>query len=160
MIWVKAENAGKELEMKTLNSLKAGLAALAVTALFGAAPATAQPYPRFDIPFHFAAGNELLPAGQYEVVVDHFARIQLRKTTETTAHFVALSAKSKGRSPNYSQATLRFDGYDGTLFLTAAWARGQADGRIVQPSGRLSEAMRASLSESRREGVTLVADLN
>lgn len=146
--------------MKTLNCMKAGLAALAVTALFGAAPATAQPYPRFDIPFQFAAGNELLPAGQYEVVVDHVARIQLRNTTETTVHCVALSAKSKTRSPKHSQATLRFDGYDGTMFLTAAWARGQADGRIVQPSGRLAEAMRASLSESRGAGATLVSDLN
>ena len=160
IIWVKAENAGKELEMKTLNSMKAGLAALAMTALFGAAPAAAQPYPQFDIPFQFTAGNEVLPAGHYEVVIDHFARIQIRNTTETTAHCVALSANSKTRSPNYSQATLRFNRYDGTMFLSAAWARGQADGRIVQPSGRLAEAMKASLSESRRAGVTLVSDLN
>lgn len=147
--------------MKNLKSPKSGLMTLALTALFCVAPLTAQPYPRFHIPFQFAAGNELLPAGQYEVVIDHFARIQLRNTNETTAHFVVLSAKSKSRSSSdSSQATLRFDRYAGTMFLTAAWARGQADGKIVQHSERQSEAMQASLGESGRAGMTLSSGLN
>jgi len=147
--------------MKNRNSKKVRLAALAVTALLWAVPASAQTHvARIDIPFQFAAGNEMLPAGQYELVMDEFARIVLRNTSETAVHFVALSGKYERRSSIYlSTATLRFHRYAGAMFLTGAWAPGHEDGRSVRPSGRLAEAMRASLDGNSAASVALDSGL-
>jgi len=147
--------------MKNLNSLKAGLAALAVAALLWSAPANAQTHvARIDIPFPFVAGNEMLPAGQYEVVLDEFAHMLLRNPTETTIHFVALSGSYEKRSSaNLTPATLRFHRYSGTMFLTAAWAPGHEDGRTVRRSGRLAEAIRASLAANGSASVDIDSGL-
>ncbi len=147
--------------MKDVSFMKAGLAALAVTVLLSAAPANAQTQvTRIDIPFVFGAGNEMLPAGQYEMVLDRFPRILLRNTTGKTFHSIALSAVwGKRSSADVSPATLRFERYAGTMFLTAAWAPGQEDGRTVLPSGRQAEAMRASLNESHPAPVMIDASL-
>lgn len=146
--------------MKNTNSQKARLAALAVTALLWAVPASAQTAARIDIPFAFVAGNEVLPSGQYELVMDDFARIMLRNTTERAVHFVGVSGKYERRSSTYlAPATLRFSRYAGTMFLTAAWAPGREDGKCVRLSGRLAEAMRASLNGNSGASVELDSGL-
>lgn len=147
--------------MKDLSFMRVGLAALAATALLWAVPAKAQTHvARFTIPFQFGAGNDVYPAGQYEVVLDQFARILLRNSNGTGAHFVALYGKYARRSsPNLSPATLRFERYDGAMYLTAAWAPGYEDGRTVRPSGKLAEAMRASRGGNGSAIVTLDASV-
>ena len=148
--------------MKDLNSMKAGLAALAATALLWAAPANAQTHRTFiHIPFEFATGNEVLPAGQYEVILNsQTAGVMLRNSNDTAYHSVALSARTGKRSTSdVSVAALKFDRYAGTMFLTAVWAPGQEDGRIVRLSGKLAEAMRASLNENGSGSVTLNSGL-
>lgn len=134
--------------MKSIHSRKAGLAAFAVAALLYAAPVSAQTHlMRVNIPFQFAAGNEVLPAGEYEVVLDPFARILLRNSAQTS--FIALSAKSeRGSGSNLSPGALWFDRYADTLFLIAAWTPGHEEGKTVRPSGRLAESMRAGLGKN------------
>lgn len=143
--------------MKGLNCMKAGLAVLALTTLVWAVPANRQTHVvRFNIPFGFATADAVLPAGQYEVVFDQFARILVRNSNETTLHWVSLSGKSLRRSSrDLSPAKLRFGRYDGTMFLTAAWAPGCEDGETVRPSGRMAEAMRAGLGTTATEIVTV-----
>ncbi len=161
MIWVKAENAGKDFKMKSINSMKAGFAALAVTTLLLAAPASAETHwMRFQVPFQFTAGNEVMPAGQYEVVLDEFPHILLRNLRDVDVHAVALSVKAvKRSSSNLGVGTLRFEAYGGEMYLTAAWARGHEDGLTLRPAGKLLEAMNAGFRPGSRPAVILHADL-
>ena len=129
--------------MKYLSSKKASLTALGLATLLWTMPASAQvSKTRCEIPFQFVAGSQVLPAGQYEVTTDQFARILLRHTRESAVHTVGLTSTYQARPPqNLSAGKLRFSQYGGTLFLTAIWAPGQEDGRTIAPSRRLTEAI-------------------
>jgi len=61
--------------------VKAGFAALAAPGLLLVAPAKgATHHLRLQIPFEFTDGNEVLPAGQYEVELDQFPHILVPAT--------------------------------------------------------------------------------
>ena len=71
--------------MKSIHSRKAGLAAFAVAALLYAAPVSAQTHlMRVNIPFQFAAGNQVLPAGEYEGMLVNLLRTDMPASSAIT----------------------------------------------------------------------------
>ena len=132
--------------MKNLNTYKAAFAVLALGTLVGTMTAAAadRSVARFDIPFQFVVGNEVLPAGQYEVVVVPDARVMVREVSEAKSHIVGLTRNLQSRPyTNTEKSLVRFSKFGGTMYLSAVWAAGNVDARTVTPGKRMIEASKA-----------------
>jgi len=96
---------------------------------------------RFTVPFEFAAGTQVLPAGEYSIspaLSDRNDRILLRSHDGRTVTTVfAVPVKSQGAS---SQTTLVFKRYGERYFLSQFWTQGSALGREVPASSAEQEA--------------------
>jgi hypothetical protein len=146
--------------MKNLNTYKAALAVLALGTLVGTMTAAAadRSMARFDIPFQFVVGNEVLPAGHYEVVLVPDARVAVREVSEAKTHIVGLTRNFQSRSSvNSEKSLLRFSKYGDTLFLSAVWGAGDVDARTVAPGKPMIEASKADAGASAE--VTIGASL-
>jgi len=132
--------------MKNVNLLKAIPVVASLAAMFCAAPVFAQTHTMgFDIPFQFVAGDRMFPAGHYVVTLNQFSSLVLQSAKENKFYALKLSTDLAQRShKDVSQALLRFTQHGDTLFLTAAWAPDQYDGKTLAPSPRLLEADRAA----------------
>jgi hypothetical protein len=111
---------------------------------------------RFDVPFQFVAGNESLPAGQYDVTVDEFSRMVIRPASGMGVHLVPLTSTYLTRAVDViGDGRLLFTKYGDNLFLTAAWRPGYSDARMVTKSKRLQEAAKNNANGAPAESVEL-----
>ncbi|MGH9508300.1 MAG: hypothetical protein ACRD2Q_00805 [Terriglobales bacterium] len=120
---------------------------LLMTVLLGAVMfAQAAPGPaRFTVPFDFAVGADVLPAGEYSVqpaLSDRSDRILLRsRDGRTVTTIFAVPVKSQQAS---SQTTLVFKRYGDRYFLSQIWTQGSTVGREVPASSAEQEARKQS----------------
>ena len=96
---------------------------------------------RFTVPFEFAVGTQVLPAGEYNIqpaLSDRNDRILLRSHDGRTVTTVfAVPVKSQKAS---SETTLVFKRYGERYFLSQFWSQGSATGREVPASSAEQEA--------------------
>lgn len=96
---------------------------------------------RFTVPFDFAVGTQVLPAGEYSIqpaLSDRNDRILLRSHDGRTVTTVfAVPVKSQQAS---TETTLVFKRYGERYFLSQVWTQGSARGREVPASSAEQEA--------------------
>ena len=107
------------------------------------APANGQTIAKFEIPFQFVAGDQVLPAGEYRVTVDSaLRRIELRQVGQDSgAHLVAVP-QHLDRAANSGK--LIFNGYGTTRVLQSMQIGGRCEGVELPPSKAGREMVRAA----------------
>ena len=110
------------------NIAKRMMAVIGLMILVSAASAFAQTAPlRANIPFAFTAGEQVLPAGVYRVVIDsQFRRLDVRSINAISGVVLSANKQFRGHSPD--TATLIFHKYGNTYFLKQVWPAGRNDG--------------------------------
>ncbi|HTC89880.1 MAG TPA: hypothetical protein VK686_16345 [Bryobacteraceae bacterium] len=91
--------------------LLGGLSALSLAAL------AQSPIARANVPFEFAAGGAMLPAGEYTLDVADLSGVLLLHGA--SGNSVALLTTSSGAISNTSTAKLTFERRDGTAYLSS-----------------------------------------
>ncbi len=123
--------------MNKLNSRRGILLATGLALVALAVPSFAETVNmRIEIPFAFVAGNEVLPAGTYEVGVDRsYTFADFRSIDETRIHRVMLTTSRLERKPSESGVgTLQFQKYGDRLALRAVWNAWGTEGYVFQKS--------------------------
>jgi len=130
--------------MKNLISSTTIWIAIALVALMSVGTAYAETkLVRVEIPFKFFAGDEVLPAGVYRVVVDpHFNRMELRRIDGTAGAFVSVSTLNRTAPAEAGQ--LLFRGYGNAHFLESIWGAGRSSGYELPKSKAEREMARAA----------------
>lgn len=134
--------------MKKQNTFKAALAVLAFGTVVASVPVMAadRTMARFDIPFEFVVGNDVLPAGHYEVSLVPDTRVMVRDISEAKSHVVGLSLDRQTRPYVHAEKSqLRFHRYGNTMYLTAVWGAGHLDARMVKPGKSMMEAQKTDV---------------
>ena len=122
--------------------MKRLLVGLGLAALLLAAPATAQiSTMQYKIPFAFVAGNQLLPAGTYQVTLDtNFYLCRFQSMEERTTHTVRVLPGTTDRSwRETATGALRFLRHEGRLYLAGVWKQGAVAGHETVVSRRVIE---------------------
>lgn len=108
------------------------LAAGCLMVVLTAAPALAQGRVRVNIPFSFAAGSELLPAGQYVIERTGIAGTSLMRVCNVdrneAMHVATLPAGNPSASGN---PRLLFEVLEGSYRLAEVWTAGADTGALV-----------------------------
>ncbi len=110
------------------------------------APAGAQTSTmRFDIPFAFVAGDQVLPAGTYRVTVDDtFDMCRFNLIGETSTHVVRMVPGATDRAlSKAADGSMKFTRYDDRYFLTGVWKTGSVAGNEIVQSHRQRESAKA-----------------
>jgi len=103
--------------MKNLISKTAILMTATMIALMTVAPAAAQPNAvRANVPFEFHAGNQTLPAGQYQITLDPVSKQVTERAIEGGAG-AFLSARQSSARAGAAETSLAFNKYGDTYFL-------------------------------------------
>lgn len=127
--------------MKNLTLQMAAMIAVVLVALTLAAPANAQVcYLRANIPFAFYAGDQLLPAGAYQLRVDVGARVvDLLPAADSGTHRLQLSGKFLSRSRSgLESGMLRFHRYGMSFFFNGVWRPDELEGhQVLQSRGEI-----------------------
>jgi len=115
------------------------IALLAFAGVASGGSALAQePGVRATIPFDFAIGNNVLPAGHYQIVAQSHNLVQVRnRDYGTTSWIVALPGDSGGRN----DGKLVFDKYGDQYFLISASSASAGLSIVISPS-RLEKQVR------------------
>lgn len=131
--------------MMKLHSGKAALAALGLAVLGFAAPANAQTILRADVPFAFVAGDQALPAGTYNFVLDaNFSFCHIYSLSDGSTHPVRfVPGTTRPRNVNADRGVLQFQKYGNRYFLSEVWKPGNPDGLTAIASRRLMESAKA-----------------
>jgi len=110
----------KRLMSSTAVLLAIGLVALTVVATPASAQVTRM---RTNIPFAFYAGEKMLPAGDYSLVVNVQSRVlDLQPVASTDTYAVLLSPGTDTRKgDDLSEGMLRFTRYGDRVVLSAVW---------------------------------------
>lgn len=97
------------------------------------------------VPFAFAIGNQVLPAGRYTItrVTDSSLKIM-----DARCHSVIFGARRTHGQPSESGARLVFHRYHEVAFLAEVWFGGENDGNVVGPSRQEQALLRAGTEES------------
>lgn len=97
---------------------------------------------KYEIPFAFAAGEHVLPAGDYRVKVDtQHLLLRIESATSTSAIAVRLLAGGDGRpAATVDNGMLRFQKYGARYILTAVWKPGELDGKGVGVAKSMMES--------------------
>ena len=116
--------------MKKLHSGKAALAALSIAVMGLPTPACAQTIMRADIPFAFVVGNQSLPAGMYNFVLDaNFSLCHINSLSDGSTHPVHfVPGSTRRQNANADQGVVQFQKYGDRYFLREVWKPGSADG--------------------------------
>ncbi|HEY2014146.1 MAG TPA: hypothetical protein VGH38_11640 [Bryobacteraceae bacterium] len=132
--------------MKTLNSGKAVVVAVGLAVLVMAMPASAQSSMRINIPFAFTAGNETLPAGQYNFVVDsNFSLCHIDSMADGSVHMVRFEPGTSGRQKtDVRTGAVQFKKYGDHYLLTGVFRPGFVDGLATINSRRAIESAKNS----------------
>ena len=147
--------------MTSVSPKAATLTLAAFAVLAGALPAGADGRDsRFNITFPFVVGNQLLPAGRYELELDDFGRLYLKNLDQGSSRYLPVSAHYEKRPVSeLGSAKLKFNRYGETMFLWAAWSGVEEDGRVVVCSQRMVAAAQKAAPGSGPTTLTLVASL-
>lgn len=132
--------------MKKRYSGKAALVALGLAVLLGlAAPASAQTMMRVEIPFAFVAGNQSLPAGMYNFVLDaNFSFCRIDSFSDGSSHPIRfMPGPARRQNANADRGVVQFEKYGDRYFLNAVWKPGSTDGLAAITSRRLIESAKA-----------------
>jgi len=115
------------------------IALLALSGVVSGGSALAQEHGvRATIPFDFAIGNNVLPAGHYQIVVQDHNLVQVRnRDYGTTSWVVALPGDLGGGN----DGKLLFDKYGDQYFLISA-SSSSANLSIVIPPSRMEKQLR------------------
>ncbi len=100
---------------------------------------------RVQIPFEFRAGDQVLPAGEYQVnavLAGH--RIELRQLDGSAAALLMATLGFAAEAPE--QGTLLFHKYGKTVFLRSFEAAGRTDRYVLPKSGAEREMARRNAS--------------
>ncbi len=130
--------------MKTFNWKTRVLMTIGVLALLAATSANAQTIARFQVPVQFLAGDKVLPAGEYQVVVNPVSRIvKIRVPNGSGGLYLgvipdqrAVTAPAKGK--------LVLQSYGNVHALREVWVRGDAQGFALPKSKAERELARAA----------------
>lgn len=143
-----ADNAGKELTMKTLISKLGLIAAAGLMATTIATTASAQDrnLMRVNIPFAFLAGERTLPAGDYLFRLDpQFGLVDIHPMGNNAIYRVQLRGGFVSRqSSGHEGGLLTFAKYGSRLALRGVWANGEHEGHEVKTSKAEIELARAT----------------
>jgi hypothetical protein len=106
----------EEPTMNNLISKAAILMTAAVFALVAMSPASAQTSAvRANVPFEFHAGNQLMPAGEYQIALDPVSRrVEVRGVEGGAGAYLAASQSTDAGEVG---ASLAFHRYGNTYFL-------------------------------------------
>lgn len=118
--------------MKHLFSWKSNAVALGL-ALVCAAAASAQSGMRVDVPFAFTAGNRVLPAGEYRVVVDAthgYSRI-LPADGQAVCVVQLTPGTAERDGAKAGRGVLRFEKHGSRYTLVGIWQAGSVAGNEV-----------------------------
>ncbi len=103
--------------MKNLISKAAILMTATLFVLMAAAPAHAQTNAvRANVPFEFHAGNQMLPAGLYQITLDPMTKRVTVRAIESGAGAYLAANQSSARA-GAAEAALAFNKYGDTYFL-------------------------------------------
>ena len=91
---------------------------VAVTAVSAQAQ-TSRHTQNFTVPFQFNVGNEVLPAGEYTVIVEN-QTVRVRKS-DGKANALALSRRTVSASHSDSKVKLTFRQYGDQVYLSQVW---------------------------------------
>jgi hypothetical protein len=121
--------------MRNLTVKTVVLGALSLV-LLAAAPASAEPRSmRFDIPFAFLAGDEVLPPGSYLVQVSGGFNLRVLSDADTKVRYVPLSYQAISRKLADSEpGVLRFEKLGDRYILRAVFSSSKSDGYPVKKS--------------------------
>ncbi len=128
--------------MTTLNSRRGILVAAGLALLTVAVPAFADTtFMRIDIPFAFLAGDQVLPAGMYDVNVSNSNNYaDFRSTSETRIHRVLLTTGRVERKPSQAdRGVLQFQKYGDHMVLRAVFNSWRTEGFIFNKTKAESE---------------------
>ncbi len=134
-------------------------AVMALTAMASTQIAQAQEAVVVNIPFDFAAGKTMLPAGEYSVKVSEVthALILISRKDSTASAFLSTYAVSTANVQ--AESKLVFNRYGDRYFLSQVWSEGNSHGRQLLKTAREQEM--ALTANIQTEGqVTLVAELS
>jgi len=115
---------------------------LCLLVMAGATPANGQTMARFNVPFQFVAGDQVLPAGEYRVTVEQgLRRIDLRQVGGDEGAGLAAIPAQLERAVN--AGTLVFNVYGSVRVLQAMRIGGRTEGIELPLSKAAREMARA-----------------
>ena len=95
------------------------LALLVALTAVSAQAQTSRNTQNFTVPFQFNVGNEVMPAGEYTVIVEN-QTVRLRKS-DGKANALALSRRTVSASHSDSKVKLTFRQYGDQVYLSQVW---------------------------------------
>ena len=130
-----------------LFSSKTAVAALGAAILSIAAPAFAQAANiRVAVPFSFAAGDQLLRAGEYRIDVDDERRVcRIVSAADGSVSYVRVQPVTTRRTmDDAGGAMVRFAKQGDQYVLDGVWNPGAVDGNTVVRSRKFAESAKAA----------------
>jgi len=134
-------------------------AVMALTAMASTRVAQAQETVVVNIPFDFAAGKTMLPAGEYSVKVSGptYSLILISRKDSAASAFINTNAVVTVNVQTESK--LVFNRYGDRYFLSQVWSEGNSQGRQLVKTAREKEMALTANIETEGQ-VTLVAELS
>jgi hypothetical protein len=131
--------------MRNLLSNKIALAALGLGALLLSTPAGAHPR-GFAVPVPFTVGDQVLPAGEYEITTDTaHLRLLIKSVDGKAAVFAAYSPGGVTRpAAKAGENTVQLTKYGTRYFLTGIWDAGSTEGMTVMTLRRVVQSAKAA----------------
>jgi len=133
------------------SALAIGMVASAPTAL-----AQTTPVAKADIPFDFVAGQQVMPAGTYEITHSDNL-LELRATDQKAAEFLTVHAAYTLHTP--SGSSLVFDRRGDKYFLRQIWTAGNHDGYEC-PKTRIEKDVEKIVAQNKQDASPVVIALN
>jgi hypothetical protein len=142
--------------MKTRALVMAGV--MALTAMATTRVAQAQEAVVVNIPFDFAAGKTMLPAGEYSVKVSGPTHSLILISRKDSAASAFINTNAVAAANVQTESKLVFNRYGDRYFLSEVWSEGNSQGRQLLKTAREKEIALTANIETEGQ-VTLVAEL-
>jgi hypothetical protein len=143
--------------MKTRALVMAGV--MALTAMASTRIAQAQETVVVNIPFDFAAGKTMLPAGEYSVKVSESTHTLILISRKDSAASAFINTNNVVALNVQTESKLVFNRYGDRYFLSQVWSEGNSEGRQLVKTAREKEIALTAKIETEGQ-VTLVAELS
>ena len=130
---------------------------IAALVLAASAPISAQTWHlTANVPFQFTVAGKVLPAGAYGIKNGTDGTVVAIQGLDTGAAAVVLTYRSADSNRDRGVATLTFNRYGDTYFLSEVWNGFTASGRAV-PSGRTERELSRTASAQKFEVLATLA---
>ncbi len=118
------------------------------TVLAVSAPLSAQDLPLVaNIPFEFSVGNTTLPAGEYRITQAASSSVVTLRGVDTNSAVATLTAFSGDHNRPQGEASLTFNRYGNSYFLSAIWNGYRGIGNVLRPSHTETELNRSASTQ-------------